>query len=117
MPRYMFQFSYTRKAWVALVKDPVDRRVAVEALLEKLGGRLIEFSYALGEYDGLAIIEVPDEVTMTAAILAVIGPGHIKATKTTTLVPVEQAIAAMRTAGKLSYQVPRGAEPSDSDEA
>ncbi len=38
MPRYMFQFTYTRKAWVALVKDPVDRRVAVEALLEKLGG-------------------------------------------------------------------------------
>jgi hypothetical protein len=40
MARYMFQFTYTRKAWVALVKDPVDRRVAVEALLEKLVGEL-----------------------------------------------------------------------------
>ena len=116
MPRYMFQFTYTRKAWVALVKEPVDRRVAVEALLEKLGGRLIEFSYALGEYDGLAIIEVPNETVMTAAILAVVGPGHIKATKTTALVPVEQAVEAMRMAGGLAYQAPQGAAPPDSDE-
>ncbi len=52
MPRYMFQFTYTRKAWVALVKEPVDRRVAVEALLEKLGGRLLEFSTRSGSTTG-----------------------------------------------------------------
>ncbi len=43
---------------------------------------------------------------MTAAILAAIGPGHLKATKTTVLIPVEQALEAMRTAGGLSYQAP-----------
>ena len=53
---------------------------------------------------------------LRAAILAVVGPGHIKATKTTTLVPVEQAVEAMRLAGGLAYQAPQGAAPPDPDE-
>jgi uncharacterized protein with GYD domain len=106
MARYLFQFSYTPEAWAALTQNPVDRRPAIQALAEKIGGRLIEFSYAFGEYDGVAIFEAPNETAMTAAILAAIGPGHLKATKTTVLIPVEQALEAMRTAGGLSYQAP-----------
>lgn len=106
MARYLFQFSYTPEAWAALTANPVDRRPGIQALAEKIGGRLVEFSYAFGEYDGIAIFEAPDETAMTAAILAAIGPGHLKATKTTVLITVEQALEALRTAGGLSYQAP-----------
>jgi len=106
MTRYLFQFSYTPEAWAALTANPVDRRPAIQALAEKIGGRLIEFSYAFGDYDGVAIFEAPNETVMTAAILAAIGPGHLKATKTTVLISVEQALEAMQTAGNLSYQAP-----------
>ena len=106
MARYLFQFSYTPEAWAALTKNPVDRRPGIQALAEKVGGRLIEFSYAFGEYDGVAIFEAPDETAMTAAILAAIGPGHLKATKTTRLMSVEETLGALRKAGQQSYRAP-----------
>ena len=109
MPRYLFQFSYTPEAWAALVANPADRRGGIQALAEKLGGRLVEFSYAFGDYDGVAIFEAPDTTAMTAAVLAALGPGHLKATKTTLLIPVEEAVEAMRRAGQVSFQGPTAA--------
>jgi uncharacterized protein with GYD domain len=106
MPVYMSQFAYTPEAWAALSKNPVDRREAVRALMDKAGGRLIELYYGFGEYDGVLLIEAPDDVTVTAALLAAIAPGHIKAIKTTKLLTVEEAMQAMRKAGGLSYQAP-----------
>ncbi len=106
MARFLFQFSYTPEAWAALVKNPVDRRAGIQALAEKVGGRLIEFYYAFGEYDGVAIFETPDNASQVAAVLAALAPGHLKVVKTTVLIPVEEAMMGMRKAGELSYQGP-----------
>jgi uncharacterized protein with GYD domain len=57
--------------------------------------------------DGVFITEMPDETTITAALLASISAGHVKATKTTQLLTTEQALKAMREAGTQSYQPPR----------
>src|SRR6266496_4703238 len=108
MPLYMSQFAYTSDAWSALVKNPQNREDVLRALIEKLGGRLVSFYYCFGEYDGVFISEMPDETTVTAAILAAISPGHVKAVKTTVLLTTEQAMAAMRQAGTHSYQAPGG---------
>ncbi len=51
MPRYMLQFAYTASAGAALAKNPVDRRSAVRAVLEKVGGKVIDFYYHFGQYD------------------------------------------------------------------
>src|SRR5260370_41211245 len=104
MPLYMTQFAYTSEAWAALVKNPQNREEVLRALIEKLGGRLVTFYYAFGEYDGVFVSEVPDETTVTAAILAAISPGHVKAVKTTVLLTTAQAMEAMRKAGTTSYQ-------------
>ena len=106
MARYLFQFSYTPEAWAALVRNPSDRREGVRALAEKVGASLVELYYAFGEYDGVAIFEAPDSVNFTAAILAALTPGHLKATKTTVLISVEEAMEAMRKARELSFQAP-----------
>lgn len=106
MPRYMLQFAYTPEAWSALAKNPVDRREAVNALAQKVGGRLVDFYYHFGEYDGIVIIEAPDDTAATAAVIAALAPGHLKAVRTTRLMTVEEGMAAMRKAGTISYKAP-----------
>ncbi len=108
MSLYMTQFSYTREAWAALVKNPEDRGAVFQALMEKLGGRLLDIYYCFGEYDGVVIYELPDNTTATAAILAAIAPGHLNATKTTVLFTMEEAMEAMGKAGAMVYAAPKG---------
>jgi uncharacterized protein with GYD domain len=106
MPLYMTQFAYTSDTWAALVKKPQNREEVLRALIEKLGGRLVSFYYAFGEYDGVFVSEMPDETAVTAAVLAAISPGHVKAVKTTVLMTTEQTMEAMRKAGTQKYQAP-----------
>ncbi len=108
MPRYMAHFAYTADAWAALTKKPVDRRENLRALLQGMGGQLIDLYYHFGEYDGTLIFEAPDDTTAMAAVLGVVSPGHIRATKMTRLMTVEEAMDAMRKAGGQSYQAPSG---------
>ena len=107
MPIYMTHFAYTSDAWASLAKNPQNREKVFRELIEKLGGRLVAFYYAFGEYDGVFITEMPDEATLAAALLAAISAGHTKAIKTTVLLSTEQAMEAMRKAGTQSYQAPR----------
>jgi uncharacterized protein with GYD domain len=107
MPLYMTHFAYTPDAWAALVKNPQNREEVLRALIEKLGGRLVSFYYCFGEYDGVFISEMPDETTITAAVLAAISPGHVKAVQTTVLLTTAQTMEAMRKAGGQTYEGPK----------
>jgi uncharacterized protein with GYD domain len=107
MALYMVQFAYTSSAWTALTKNPEDRSKVFKALVENMGGKLVSLYYAFGEYDGVAIFEAPNETTATAIVLAATTPGHLRTTKTTTLLTVDQAMEAMRKAGTASYKGPR----------
>jgi len=106
MSLYMTQFAYTTEAWTALTKNPVDRREGLRVMMKKLGGRLIELYYSLGEYDGVLLYEGPDDTAATAAVIAAVGAGHIKAVKTTKLLSVEDTLQALRKAGDLTYKAP-----------
>jgi uncharacterized protein with GYD domain len=106
MPRYMLQFAYTAQTWATLAKNPTDRRPALRAALEKLGAKLIDLYYHFGDYDGVAIVDAPDDTAATAAVIAVTAPGHLRATKTTRLMSVEEVLDAMKRAGTVPYQAP-----------
>jgi uncharacterized protein with GYD domain len=108
MAIYMTQFAYTPQAWAALAKNPEDRGKAFANLSKKLGGKMHNIYYCFGEYDGLVIADFPDDTTAMAAILAVVTPGHLKATKTTRLYSMEEAMEAMRKANELAYKAPKG---------
>ncbi len=103
----MTQFSYTSSAWNALTKNPEDRGKAFASLAEKLGGKMHNIYYCFGEYDGMVIADFPDDTTAMAGILAAISPGHLKATKTTRLFSMEEAMGAMRKASELAYPGPK----------
>jgi uncharacterized protein with GYD domain len=102
----MFQCAYTPEAWAALIKQPENRAEAVRALLEKVGGRVICWYNCYGEYDAVAIIEAPDETTGLAAILSGVARGHLKASKTTVLLPPEQTVEVLHRAGELTFRAP-----------
>jgi len=103
----MTQFSYTDAAWAALAKNPVNRKEAIGALFEKVGGKLIDLYYCLGEYDGIAITEAPDDQAVVAALVAVVGAGHIKGIKTTKLLSSEDMVAALGRSHSLTYGAPK----------
>src|SRR5258708_8951375 len=106
MALYMVQFAYTSEAWATLAKNPQDRSGPTSELTQKLGGRVIGFYHCFGEYDGVVIAEVPDDIAAIAASLAAVAPGHVKAIRTTKLFTVEETMDAMRKAGSLAVQWP-----------
>ena len=114
MSVYMTQFAYTAEAWKALVKKPEDRAAVLAKHVEGLGGRVLSFYYCMGEYDGVAIFEAPDEATAASILFTTISPGHLRATKTTTLMGVEETMEAMRRASSEAYPGPRLWSPAPS---
>lgn len=100
MALYLYQLSYTADSWKAQVQSPQDVRDRVAAASEKLGGRLVHAWYSLGDYDLVAILEYPDNVSVAAASIMVIAGGALKAGKTTPLLTIEEGMAALQKAGE-----------------
>ena len=65
--------------------------------------------FAFGDYDIVAIGEMPDNASMAAMSMAVSGAGTTSTFKTTVLLSMDEAIAAMEKAGSASgYKPPSG---------
>ncbi len=107
MSWYMSQFSYTREAWAVLAQNPADRSQELRTLVEKMGGTMHLFCYCFGEFDGLTIYEAPDAKAVAAALIAVIGAGHLAKVLTTALLTVEEMMGAMKAAGAATYAPPK----------
>jgi uncharacterized protein with GYD domain len=104
----LIQFSYTAEAAQDLIKNPQDRSQGVQALAEKLGGKIHAFYYTFGEYDGFAIFELPDNVSMLAASLAATNPATVSKLKTSVIITMEEAVEAMKKAKGLTITPPKG---------
>jgi uncharacterized protein with GYD domain len=103
----MIQFSYKSETVGKLMKNPEDRSVAVKQLVEKLGGKMLAFYYSYGDYDGLIIAEMPDNVSGLATTMAAFAAGGTAKIKTTVLISVEEAMAAMKKASELKLEQPK----------
>jgi uncharacterized protein with GYD domain len=68
-----------------------------------LGGKLVAYYFAFGEYDGFAIIDAVENVDATTAVLIVGGSGAVK-TKTTVLLTPEEVDRATQKTG--TYRAP-----------
>ena len=106
MPLYMFQASYNSEAWKTQIQNPQNRAEQIQSLLEANGGKLLGFYYAFGEYDVVAIMETPDNVSASALALAIAAGGALKDGKTTVLMSAEDGLEAMRKAGGTGYRPP-----------
>jgi uncharacterized protein with GYD domain len=108
MALYMGQFKYTAEAWIALTNKPEDRRAVLEQQVKKLNGRLLGIYYCIGEYDGVFLMEVPEDLTAEILRLSIIDAKIDKEITLTKLLTVEEAMEAMRKAGSIRYPTPTG---------
>ena len=108
MPHYMLQVGYTSEAWAAQIKNPANRAQQVRSAIEGLGGKIESAYYTFGEYDLVATIEFPDNVSAAALSLAASAGGSGNAIRTTPLLTLEEGIEAMKKAAASTYKPPGG---------
>ena len=61
------------------IQDTVKRGDAAMAEAKRLGMKIVEEYWTMGAYDGVVIVEAPDDETMSAVILKVGSLGNVKA--------------------------------------
>lgn len=99
MAQYLWQTSLTSSAW----KEQVSGNIAAlfdagDADSAAFGGKVLHAWVAFGEYDFIAVVEMPDNVSMAAYVLAMTARGHYAAGKTTILLSGDETERAMRRA-------------------
>ncbi len=80
MARYIALIDWTDQG-VRSFKETVDRAGQAEQLAQRLGARLVDLYWTLGEHDLVGVLEAPDDQTATAFSLSVGAQGNIR-TKT-----------------------------------
>ena len=106
MPLYLGRFSYTTDAMRALVNQPEDRSAAAREVAESLGGKLLGFWFAFGEFDGVFLMEAPDNASAAALAMAVGAGGALSDVETTVLLDMDEAQDAIRKAAAATYRPP-----------
>ena len=110
MPYYLFQWVYKDPAVKAMVETPQDRPTELRKAVEAFGGKLHQFFFAFGEYDGVAITEFPNNECCAACSLTIAGAGGNAHLRTTVLVTPEEGSGAMSRAREAhsGYTAPVG---------
>ena len=110
MPYFMYRGRYSKEATQALINDPQDRAEVVQQLCKRLGGKLHQLFFALGDRDVVAIMEFPDARGIVASSMLATardGPGDAEITP---LLTMDEAIGAMEQARAAAdiYKAPQG---------
>lgn len=106
MAQYLTRFSYSADAKKALLAQPQDRSAPARELAESLGGKLQGFWYTFGEFDGVFLLEAPDNASAAAVAMAVGASGALSAAETTVLLDMTEAQDAMQKAAAATYRPP-----------
>lgn len=103
MAQYLWQTSLTSSAW----KEQVTGNSAAlfdsgDSKAGHFGGKALHAWVAFGEYDFIAVVEMPDNESMAAFVLAMTSKGHYSAGKTTILLSGDETERAMKRAASLA---------------
>ena len=107
MAHFLLQVAYTSEAWANMLKNPQDRIAIVSKYVESLGGKLEGGWLSFGDYDTVAILDMPDDASAAAFSMAVAAGGACKSVKTTPLLSVQEGIEAEKKAAKVGYVAPQ----------
>jgi len=103
MAFYMIQVAYNTDGWKGLIANPQDRIEATKPAVEQLDGTVVSGWLAFGEYDVVAIVELPTNVSAAAFSMAVSAGGTVRAFQTTPLMAMKEAVTAMELAAESAY--------------
>jgi len=106
MPKYLISASYSAEGLRGLQKDKTSgRRSALTAAVQGAGGKVECVYFALGQDDVYAIVDMPDNASVTALGIAASATGLVH-TRTTALLTVEEVDQAL--AKSINYRAPGG---------
>jgi Uncharacterized conserved protein len=108
MSHFMIRWQFNVVAAKAMVGKPQDRTGPAKTLIEDFGGKLHSYYFAFGEYDGLAIVEFPDNTAAAACSMTAASTGAFSRFETMTLLTAKEAESAMHRAHdtKTAYKPP-----------
>src|SRR5215469_5240411 len=108
MSHYLIRWRFTDATAKALVETPQNRTEPASELIEGFNGQLLCYYFALGEYDGLAICEFPDSVSIAACSMKAAATGAFARFETMALLTATEAKEAMKKAkhAKVDYVAP-----------
>lgn len=102
MPMYVTFFRYTADAWARMVDDPPDREEAAAEAIAAAGGELIAFYWMMGNDDGFAVYEMPDEISAAALGAAVARTGRLERSRTFQVLDMDEGRRAVARARDLA---------------
>ena len=108
MPKYVILFSVTSETLSRFIDRPEDRRGPVNAIAQAVGGKLESYYWMFGQYDGLAIFDLPSSETAAAVSLAASSTGAFKHIETHELIEAENLVKVLERANQArpSYRPP-----------
>ena len=108
MSHYLIRWQFKDATAKSLVDKPQNQATAAQMLIEGFNGQLLCYYFALGEYDGLAICEFPDTVSVAACSMKAAATGAFARFETMALLTATEAKEAMKKAKntKTDYATP-----------
>jgi len=77
MPTYISLLRYTQQG-IADAKGGLARLDAAKEAFRRAGGELKAFYLTMGQYDGVAIAELPDDTTAARVVLGISAQGNLR---------------------------------------
>ena len=76
MPTYVLLTTFTQRG-IENVRDSPERTEHAMELVESLGGTWKDFFVTMGRYDGVVIVDFPDDATAARAVLELAESGNV----------------------------------------
>ena len=106
MPKYLVLFNLSQDYVAGFVEKPSDRRAAVAAAAENAGGKLTDYYWMFGQYDGAAIFEFPNSKKIASFMLAVAARASLTHAETHELLEASDLEGIAADAKGITYTAP-----------
>ncbi|HEV3259796.1 MAG TPA: GYD domain-containing protein [Gemmataceae bacterium] len=77
MATFITTMHFTEQG-IKAVRDTCERAAALKATAEKMGVKVTGLYWTLGAFDGVIVLEAPDDETATAAMLHLSSQGNMR---------------------------------------
>src|SRR5919197_3034985 len=106
MSKYAVFFTLKPEAILRAMQQPSDRVAIVSKSVESAGGRLEAYYLMFGQYDGFAIVDLPDSREAPATSLAVSSTGTFEHLETHELIEAEDLNPILEQAKSITSELP-----------
>lgn len=106
MAKYMVLFTFKGETLQAFMKKPSNRATVVGEAAQSVGGRLEAYYWMLGQYDGFAILDLPDSAAAARLSLSIASSAAFTHLETHELFSSDDVLDLMRGSQAVEYSAP-----------